>query len=1226
MKIRNKIALLFVVLCSIVLVACQETPQDDVVEKIVGETIYVSTTGSVDGTGSKENPKEFTTALINAQPGDTILVAGGTYSYTSRIGLANSGVYNGYITVKAENPEERVILDFSRMFFNGSNRGIQIYGDFWHFLNIEITGAGDNGMYIAGNYNIIENCLFYNNRDSGLQIGRGYSDETSIDQWPSFNLIKNCTSFGNYDGETYGENADGFAAKLTVGFGNVFDGCIAFRNSDDGWDLYAKEDSGNIGTVSLYNCVSFENGFLPYQIERPADDASGTTYMSYDTMNGDGIGFKLGGSTMEGDVVLRNCLAFNNKLHGFGDNSNPGVIDIRNCTAFNNCIGLTEDGDVKAIRGIDGLDNKSNNYDLARSTKSYNNYYGLLSYINNQSGFAASNGESSYNADAFRGSAAYSIFQPEYAQGKEKYVAFTGYEDASSYSSEFTDPTFSVGTPFNGMNDSCFASLESVNAKCSSVDTINTLISYHTQFRNSDFSVNMGDLLKVVDPTLLTFANGEQVGANLSKGSYAEYTHYDVLTFDKCKNADEAKVMAAYNSLDILASEKSIFQDFEITKWIDEVDITWTSSNTDIIEIDKLEEVSLSKSIYATAKVRIPQEETTVTLTAKLSYGSAAMVKTFELIVKDRNQSLGKLVSTGGDTVRVPIYNIYSAPRVYALDSSSNTVTELAASSYTLSYEYYYAEDGNSKFNKVDNVYTSVPGLYRVVVTAKSTIDDSTSSLTYNVYVVDPDCMIDFINSESTVSIDRDGYTISGELSNVYGDVYSVVSSVPLTNVTAQTILNHDSVQKVEITDDEIQAKFIADNNTGEMYYGYYIVANKNTNQTSRVYSFATNVQAVSTHQEFNNLASYGTTKTEKTAEISGVDKVINVYSLTKDLDFSDYTWSIPTTGESMKSLFNGNNHTISNLTIEGSSSTKNINMFYKVSYGTIMNVKFENITIINHDTSKGLVGIIGDLQGGYIHNIKMVNITAKGRESVGALVGQVTGQTNYISQCSLVNDESCVISAGNKYAGGIVGNGQKNSDQPYLKLHVSDCYVKATIGDGNDAAGNTGGIVGRVKNEFNTYETLVERCYYEGTIIAKGNYNAGIVGDFDCGLGKVTIRHNISLVKFIFKGEVLDAYEAQLAYAEQEYAHKNTNPIVGRSVWAEGGIYDTSYNYGTWREYYQQYINSYSIVFDLGGFDEDSGDLYVWKISREFVLNGLKLDLENVWLFDDATSTLTLR
>ena len=36
------------------------------------------------------------------------------------------------------------------------------------------------------------------------------------------------------------EDADGFAAKLTVGDGNVFDGCISYNNADDGWDFFAK--------------------------------------------------------------------------------------------------------------------------------------------------------------------------------------------------------------------------------------------------------------------------------------------------------------------------------------------------------------------------------------------------------------------------------------------------------------------------------------------------------------------------------------------------------------------------------------------------------------------------------------------------------------------------------------------------------------------------------------------------------------------------------------------------------------------------------------------------------------------------------------------------------------------------------------------------------------------------------------------------------------------------
>ena len=34
-------------------------------------------------------------------------------------------------------------------------------------------------------------------------------------------------------------------------YGNVFDGCIAYRNSDDGWDLYAYASNGDIGAVEF---------------------------------------------------------------------------------------------------------------------------------------------------------------------------------------------------------------------------------------------------------------------------------------------------------------------------------------------------------------------------------------------------------------------------------------------------------------------------------------------------------------------------------------------------------------------------------------------------------------------------------------------------------------------------------------------------------------------------------------------------------------------------------------------------------------------------------------------------------------------------------------------------------------------------------------------------------------------------------------------------------------
>ena len=58
------------------------------------------------------------------------------------------------------------------------------------------------------------------------------------------------------------EDADGFAAKLTIGEGNVFDGCIAAYNADDGWDLFAKIETGAIGQVVIQNCVAFKNGYV----------------------------------------------------------------------------------------------------------------------------------------------------------------------------------------------------------------------------------------------------------------------------------------------------------------------------------------------------------------------------------------------------------------------------------------------------------------------------------------------------------------------------------------------------------------------------------------------------------------------------------------------------------------------------------------------------------------------------------------------------------------------------------------------------------------------------------------------------------------------------------------------------------------------------------------------------------------------------------------------------
>ena len=1095
-------------------------------------------------------------------------------------------------------------------------------------------------MYVAGNHNIIENCQFYNNRDTGLQIGRAYSDQTSIDMWPSYNLIKNCTSFANYDDVTYGENADGYAAKLTVGYGNVFDGCIAFRNSDDGWDLFAKVDSGDIGTVVLYNCVSFENGFLPYKNDNKEDSKAGT----YDTLNGDGIGFKLGGSIMKGNVIVNNCLAFNNKLHGVGDNSNPGVISVHNFTAFNNCAGVDGDGKIRPTRGLDGIANKSNNIDLARSTNSYNNYYGIVSYINNQKDFKNDN-DSEYNLDAFRGSTAYSIFNTGYKDG-EIYTTFTGYEDASSWATDTVDTAYSSGTKYEGMSDAVFKDLTAINAVCDGREKLTDLLDIHKEYRNDDKSVNMKDKIRIVDEKLLKYADGKPIGAQLSKESYADYDHYGMYTFmeDKAANysTEEVAVLAAYSITEVIANTEAVYQSFIVPKQIAGADISWKSANESVLVVDNNETKSRSQSVFSRVDVIVPDKDTKVKLTATISIEDVKVEKEFELTVKGRTQTLGDMESTGSSAIRVNLYGVYTAPRVYALDASAITVSEFPASAYTLTNTYRYATDGNSKFYNIDGVYTSVAGVYEVTVTAAlKSNPDVTSSLVYKVYVVDPDANIDFINGESTIALSSTGFDISGNLSNIEGSVVAITSRESKTFTNAQELLAEPNLQEVKILTDSITAPFIADNSsdTGSstQYYIYYAVVNGNKSantNSNTVYSEQITVKDVSTKEQFESIARKGVLPDETSSSAT------TIYSLTTDLDFTGYEWStVDKDGAkagTFKGLFRGNNKTIKNITaahMDGSSA-KSVNIFFKVSNGTVMDVKFDNIKLEGNDDSKQ-VGIIGELLGGYVHNVKATNVAAKGKESVGAIIGQVTGGANTVTNCSLVNpvnDKKTLeevnaannykIQVKNKYAGGIIGNAQKNNELEksldFLTLNISNCFVDAIIGDGNDAAGNVGSILGRCKNDLDTYNVNITQCVAYGLLVSKGQYSAGIVGDFDNGVGHIYISKCFADVTFIYSEMYLNAKEEYLKDAEcQKYAHKNSNPIVGRAVANTGfGEYVTASNMGSWQEYYSSYVSSSSLIFDLSNYDE-TGEFFT--ISQALAESFFGYDFTNTWKFENG-------
>ncbi|MFJ9148546.1 carbohydrate-binding protein [Streptomyces sp. NPDC102270] len=281
--------------------------------------LYVSPSGTDSAAGTVTAPTTLTSAISRISAGGTIYLRGGTYAYSSTVTIpaGNNGSSAARTTLSAY-PGETPVLNFSAQTESSSNRGIQLNADYWKIYGLIVEHAGDNGIYIGGSNNVVERTVTRFNRDTGLQLGR-IASTTPSSAWPANNLILSAESHDNADSD--GEDADGFAAKLTTGTGNVFRYAVSHNNIDDGWDLYTKTDTGAIGPVTIEDSLSYNNGTLSDGSQAGAGDRNG---------------YKLGGEDIPVNHVVRRSIAFGNGKHGFTFNSNPGTMTISNNLSIDN--------------------------------------------------------------------------------------------------------------------------------------------------------------------------------------------------------------------------------------------------------------------------------------------------------------------------------------------------------------------------------------------------------------------------------------------------------------------------------------------------------------------------------------------------------------------------------------------------------------------------------------------------------------------------------------------------------------------------------------------------------------------------------------------------------------------------------------------------------------------------------------------------------------------------
>lgn len=248
-------------------------------------------------------------------------------------------------------------------------------------------------------------------------------------------------------------------------------------------------------------------------------------------------------------------------------------------------------------------------------------------------------------------------------------------------------------------------------------------------------------------------------------------------------------------------------------------------------------------------------------------------------------------------------------------------------------------------------------------------------------------------------------------------------------------------------------------------------------------------------------------------------------FKLMADIDLTDWIeenspnqgWQpIGVSSSKFQGIFDGNNHTISNLNIDRP-STDGVGLFGYADGATFKNIVIDETTINGNGdvgpvcgnassssfsnckvtatiNAKGntVGGIAGSASGTFTNN-KVINTTINGNDNVGGIVGYTQNST-FTS-----NDVSATIEGKNSI-GGILGY---SNFQFSLDNNIAKCSIV-----GND---NVGGLIGQ--SFYNAWERVVlslKKCAFYGTIKAHSSIG-GIVGRYSLSRGSLPLSFEIS-------------------------------------------------------------------------------------------------------------------